>query len=117
MLDYDFNAYRAKHKDKANVQFVIPAEGTVIVPYVMSLVANSPQPANGKKVLDFVLSDEGQAVWANAFLRPIRAGPMPADIQARFLPASDYARAKAVDYGRMAAVQKAFSDRYLQEVK
>ena len=117
LLDYDFNAYRAKHKDKANVQFVIPAEGTVIVPYVMSLVANGPQAANGKKVLDFVLSDEGQAIWANAYLRPIRAVPMPADVQSRFLPASEYARAKTVDYGRMAAVQKAFSDRYLKEAQ
>ena len=117
LLDYDFNAYRAKHKDKANVQFVIPAEGTVVVPYVMSLVANGPQAANGKKVLDFVLSDEGQAIWANAYLRPIRAVPMPADVQSRFLPASEYARAKAVDYSRMAAVQKAFSDRYLKEAQ
>jgi len=117
LLDYDFNAYRAKHKDKANVQFVIPAEGTLIVPYVMSLVANGPQAGNGKKVLDFVLSDEGQAIWANAYLRPIRSVPMPADVQARFLPAIDYARAKTVDYGRMAAAQKAFSDRYLKEVK
>ena len=117
LLDYDFNAYRAKHKDKANVQFVIPAEGTVVVPYVMSLVANGPQAANGKKVLDFVLSDEGQAIWANAYLRPIRAVPMPADVQSRFLPTSDYARAKAVDYSRMAAVQKAFSDRYLKEAQ
>jgi putative spermidine/putrescine transport system substrate-binding protein len=117
LLDYDFNAYRAKYKDKANVQFVIPAEGTVIVPYVMSLVANSPQAANGKKVLDFVLSDEGQAIWANAYLRPVRAVPMPAEVQSRFLPASDYARAKTVDYGRMALVQKAFSDRYLKEAQ
>jgi len=117
LLDYDFNAYRAKYKDKANVQFVIPAEGTVIVPYVMSLVANSPQAANGKKVLDFVLSDEGQAIWANAYLRPVRAVPMPAEVQSRFLPASDYARAKTVDYGRMALAQKAFSDRYLKEAQ
>lgn len=117
LLDYDFNAYRAKYKDKANVQFVIPAEGTVIVPYVMSLVANSPQAANGKKVLDFVLSDEGQAIWANAYLRPVRAVPMPAEVQSRFLPASDYARAKTVDYGRMALVQKTFSDRYLKEAQ
>ena len=42
---------------------------------------------------------------------------MPKEVQARFLPASEYARAKTVDYGRMAAVQKAFSDRYLAEVK
>lgn len=117
LLDYDFNAYRAKYKDQANVQFVIPAEGTLVVPYVMSLVAGAPHAAEGKKVLDFVLSDEGQALWANAYLRPVRASAMPKEVQARFLPASEYARAKTVDYGRMAAVQKAFSDRYLAEVK
>lgn len=117
LLDFDFNAYRAKYKDKANVQFVIPTEGTVVVPYVMSLVANGPNPANGKKVLDFVLSDEGQAVWANAYLRPVRAGAVPKEVLARFLPASEYARAKHVDYQKMAAVQKAFSDRYLKEVQ
>lgn len=117
LLDYDFNAYRAKYKDGANVQFVIPTEGTVVVPYVMGTVAKAPHAADAKKVLDFVLSDEGQAIWAKAYLRPVRAAAMPADVQARFLPASDYARAKTVDYGRMAAVQKAFSDRYLQDVK
>ena len=117
LLDYDFNAYRAKYKDQANVQFVIPTEGTVVVPYVMSLVANAPHAAEGKKVLDFVLSDEGQALWANAYLRPVRASAMPADVQARFLPASEYARAKTVDYAKMAAVQKAFSERYLKDVQ
>ncbi|WCM94542.1 ABC transporter substrate-binding protein [Acidovorax sp. NCPPB 2350] len=117
LLDYDFNAYRARYKDQANVRFVIPAEGTVVVPYVMSLVTNAPHAADAKKVLDFVLSDEGQAIWANAYLRPVRASAMPADVQARFLPASEYARAKTVDYARMAAVQKAFSDRYLKDVR
>jgi len=42
---------------------------------------------------------------------------MPADVQARFLPASEYARARTIDYSKMAAVQKAFSDRYLKEVQ
>src|SRR2546425_859630 len=32
LFDYDFNAYRGKYKDKANIAFVIPAEGTVIAP-------------------------------------------------------------------------------------
>ena len=117
LLDYDFNAYRAKHKDQANVEFVIPQEGTIAVPYVMSLVANSPNPDNGRKALDFVLSDEGQAIWARAFLRPVRAEAMPADIEALFLPASDYARVKSIDYGRMSAVQRDFADRYLQHVQ
>ena len=117
LLDYDFNAYRAKYKDKANVEFVIPTEGTLVVPYVMSLVANAPNAENSKKVLDFVLSDEGQAIWANAYLRPVRASAISKDAQARFLPATDYTRAKSVDYGRMAAAQKAFSDRYLKEIQ
>ncbi len=117
LLDYDFNAYRAKYKDKANVAFVIPAEGSVVVPYVMSLVNKGPNAANGKKVLDFVLSNEGQAIWANAYLRPVRASAISQEAAARFLPAADYARAKAVDYAKMAEVQKAFSDRYLKEVQ
>ncbi|WP_411880619.1 ABC transporter substrate-binding protein [Polaromonas sp. YR568] len=117
LLDYDFNAYRAKYKDKANVEFVIPAEGTIVVPYVMSVVANAPHADNGKKVLDFVLSDEGQAIWANAYLRPVRASAISKEAQSRFLPASEYARAKSVDYARMAAVQKGFSDRYLKEAQ
>lgn len=117
LLDYDFNAYRAKYKDKANVAFVIPSEGTVVVPYVMSLVAKAPHATDAKKVLDFVLSDEGQAIWAKAYLRPVRANAMPKDVEAQFLPASDYARAKAVDYARMAQAQRAFSDRYLKDVR
>lgn len=117
LLDYDFNAYRAKYKDKANVTFVIPSEGTIVVPYVMSLVNHAPHAADGKKVLDFVLSDEGQALWAKAYLRPVRAVAMPKDVEAQFLPATEYARAKAVDYARMAQVQHGFSDRYLKEVR
>jgi len=117
LLDYDFNAYRAKYKDGANVAFVIPAEGTVAVPYVMAMVKNDPNPANAKKVLDFVMSDEGQAVWANAFLRPVRASAMSKEAAAKFLPASEYARAKTVDYGKMADAQRAFSDRYLKEAQ
>lgn len=117
LLDYDFNAYRARYKDKANVRFVIPAEGTVVVPYVMALVKNGPNPANAKKVLDFLMSDAGQAVWANAYLRPVRASAMSRQAQSKFLPASEYARAKAIDYGKMAEVQKAFSERYLKEAQ
>jgi putative spermidine/putrescine transport system substrate-binding protein len=116
LIDYDFNAYRAKHKDKANVQFVIPQEGSVSVPYVMSLVNKGPNADNGKKVLDYVLSNEGQAHWASAYLRPVRAIAMSEQTKAVFLPASEYARVKTVDYNKMAEAQKGFSDHYLKEV-
>ncbi|MFL9924424.1 ABC transporter substrate-binding protein [Herbaspirillum lusitanum] len=117
LLGYDFDAYRAKYKDKSNVAFVIPTEGTVTVPYVVGLVKNGPNQANAKKVLDFLLSNEGQAIWANAYLRPVRASAMSKEAESRFLPASEYARAKSVDYGKMAEVQRKFSERYLAEVR
>lgn len=117
LFDYDFNAYRGKYTDEANVEFVIPAEGTVVVPYVMSLVKGAPNPDKGKEILDFIMSDTGQAVWANAFLRPVRASAMSEEAQSKFLPASEYERATPVDYSRMAEVQKEFGERYLDEVR
>lgn len=117
LFDYDFNAYRGKYTEDGNFEFVLPCEGSVVVPYVMSLVANSPKPEVGKKVLDFILSDKGQAIWTNAFLKPARPVELPADVAAKFLPDSDYERASPVDYAKMEQVQKAFGDRYLAEVK
>ncbi len=117
LFDYDFNAYRAKYKDNANVQFVIPTEGTVVVPYVMSLVKDAPHAEEGKKILDFIMSDKGQAVWANAFLRPVRSSAMSEEAASKFLPDSEYARSTPVDYGKMAEVQDGFKEKYLSEVR
>ena len=117
LLDYDFNAYRAKYKDHANITFVIPQEGSLRVPYVIGLVKNAPHMQAGKKVIDYVLSERGQAIWANAWLRPVRESAISASAKTQFLPDSDYARAKTVNYQQMADVQKGFSDQYMKEVK
>jgi len=117
LLDYDFSAYRAQYKDGEDVAFVIPQEGTSVVPCVVSLVRNAAHAEEGRRVLDFVLCEQGQAVWPNALLRPIRSSAISEQAQSRFLPDSDYARAKAVDYARMAQGQKPFAERYLAEVR
>ncbi|RDV01297.1 ABC transporter substrate-binding protein [Undibacter mobilis] len=117
LFDYDFNAYRAKYTEKGDFVFVIPCEGTVVFPYVVSLVKGSPNPEKAKKVLDFLLSDKGQAIWTNAYLRPARPIELPAAVKAKFLPDSDYARAKSVNWEKMEAAQKGFTDRYLAEVQ
>lgn len=117
LFDYDFNAYRAKYEEDGKFEFVLPCEGSVRVPYVMSMVKNAPHPEEAKKVLDFILSDEGQKIWTNAYLQPARPVELPAEVAAKFLPASEYKRAVAVDYARMEQVQGAFGERYLAEVK
>ncbi|MDL2271890.1 ABC transporter substrate-binding protein [Desulfovibrio sp. OttesenSCG-928-I05] len=116
LLDYDFNAYRAKHQDKADVEFVIPAEGTIMVPYVMTFVKGAPHAETGKKVIDFVLDTKGQRLWAENFLRPVMPEAMTPEIAALFLPASEYERAGSVNYAKMAEVQQAFGERYLKDV-
>ena len=117
LFDYDFNAYRAKYTEGGDYEFVLPCEGTVVVPYVMSLVAGAPNPDKGKQILDFIMSDEGQAIWTNAYLKPARPVELPADVAAKFLPDSEYARATPLDYAKMEQVQRAFGERYLTEVK
>jgi putative spermidine/putrescine transport system substrate-binding protein len=117
LFDYDFNAYRGKYTEKGNFEFVIPCEGTVTYPYVVSLVKNAPDKEKAKKVLDYLVSDKGQAIWTNAYLQPARPIPLSDAVKSKFLPASEYARAKSVDWAEMEAVQKGFVDRYLAEVR
>ena len=116
LFDYDFSAYRAKYTDKAPIEFVIPKEGTIQVPYVMSMVKNAPHRENGHAVIDFVLSAKGQQFWAQNYLRPV-LGELPADAAAKFLPASEYERVIAIDYAKMATIQQAFSEEYLKATK
>lgn len=117
LFDYDFNAYRGQYTDKAPVLFVIPKEGSVVFPYVMGLVNKGPNPENGKKVLDFVLSDESQAMWGNAYLRPVFADRLSPEAKAKFLPESEYARAKPIDLKKLAGAQKSIVERYRAEVQ
>lgn len=117
LFDYDFNAYRGKYEEDGTFEFVLPCEGSVRVPYVMSLVNDGPNPELGKRVLDFILSDEGQAIWTNAYLQPSRPVELPAEVAEKFLPASDYERAVAVDYSKMEQAQAGFGERYLSEVE
>ena len=77
---------------------------------------NGPNAANGKKVLDFVLSDESQAMWGNAFLRPVFADKLSQEAASKFLPAAEYARAKPIDLKKLSAAQKMIIDRYKNEV-
>jgi putative spermidine/putrescine transport system substrate-binding protein len=117
LFDYDFNAYRAKYGESGKFVFVIPCEGTVVFPYVTSLVKNAPDKDKAEKVLDYFLSDKGQAMWANAYLRPARPIDLPQSVKSKFLPDSDYARAKSVDWAKMETLQNAFTGRYLAEVR
>jgi putative spermidine/putrescine transport system substrate-binding protein len=50
-------------------------------------------------------------------MRPSRPIEMPAAVKAKFLPDSDYTRAKSVDWAKLETMQNAFTASYLAEVR
>ncbi len=116
LIDADFNGYTMKYNDQAPIEVVIPKEGSLKVPYIVSLVKNGPNQDNGKKYIDFMLSDEGQQLFAQGYVRPIRAVDIPRETKDKFLPESDYARVQSVNYEQMNKVQTEVNERWKNEV-
>lgn len=58
----------------APVAWIVPAEGMIPVPQAVSIGNNAVNPEAAKLFYDFVLSEEGQALFAQTFLAPMRKG-------------------------------------------
>lgn len=116
MIDYDFNAYRLRYEEGLDAEILIPTEGSLIVPYVVSVVKGARHQANAHKWIDHLLSDEGQRLFAEGYVRPVRPDAAPADVLARFLPDGEYRRARTVNYAAMAESQQIFRDRWIETV-
>lgn len=116
LIDADFNGYRLANIDEAPIQVVIPCEGSLEIPYTMSLVKDAPRPDAGRALLDFVLSDAGQMLFAESFLRPIRDVDIDPAIAEGMLPASEYERVVGTDFAKMQAAQESVTLRWRDEV-
>ncbi|KIV59725.1 ABC transporter substrate-binding protein [Aneurinibacillus migulanus] len=116
LIDADFNGYKMKYDENAPIEVVIPKEGSLKVPYTVSLVKNAPHKEAGKQYIDFMLSDEGQKLFAEGYVRPIRSVDISEEVKKKFLPDSEYERVKAVDYNKMNEVQNGFIERWKSQV-
>ena len=116
LIDADFNGYKMKYNDNAPIEVVIPSEGSLKIPYAISLVKNAPHKENAKKYLDYLFSDEGQSLFAGGFVKPIRNVDIPQETKEKFLPDSDYERAMSVDFVKMNDVQNDVIERWKSEV-
>ena len=117
LIDADFNGYKLANVDEAPIEVVIPCEGSLAIPYVMSLVKDAPHADNGRALLEFALSDEGQRLFAASYLRPIRSVEVDAEVEAALLPDSEYERVVAPDFAAMQQAQEGFTERWLNEVR
>lgn len=108
-ITYDWNGYRAKYIAGLGdaVEIIVPEEGTITAPYAVSMVKGGPNPNTAKLWLNFIMTDMGQGIFAKGFVRPSVPGVrLPGEVAAKFLPESDYARAKDVDWVKAQSVQK-----------
>lgn len=83
LIDADFNGYQLA-EEGSPIEVVYPCEGSLSIPYTMSLVADAPHPDAGEALLNYVLSDEAQALFAEGYLRPVRDVDLPAEVEEAF---------------------------------
>jgi putative spermidine/putrescine transport system substrate-binding protein len=89
-IGYENDGLKAKHVDGMGdaIDVVIPREASVAAPYAISLVKNAPNPNAGKLWLNFIMSEVGQNLFAQGFVRPAVPGvKLSADVQAKMPPA------------------------------
>lgn len=99
-IKYDFNCIAAAKSLAAKgvaAAVVIPADGSIYAPSALMINRYNLAKMNiAKLMLDFVLSDEGQAAFAKFGARPIRwvLGDLklPKEATANWLPDADYAK-------------------------
>lgn len=71
-IGYENDGLKAKHTDGMgdSIAVVIPSEASAAAPYAISLVKNGPNPNAGKLWLNFIMTEKGQGIFAEGFVRP-----------------------------------------------
>jgi putative spermidine/putrescine transport system substrate-binding protein len=109
-ISYENDGLKAKYIDGLGdaVSVVIPKEGSATAPYGISLVEKAPNPNAGKLWLNFIMTDFGQGIFAQGFVRPSVPGVKLPDSVADRLPTAP--QVKPLDV-KAAAAKKAEIDK------
>lgn len=94
----DYIAIGAKQNGES-IEVVYPSEGTVLAPRPIMIMKSSKHPEAAKQFVDFVLSEEGQALVADRYILPSRT-----DIEAKRAGWNDL---KIIDFDAKEAAAKA----------
>jgi putative spermidine/putrescine transport system substrate-binding protein len=116
-INADGNGLKAKYVDKATIEVVIPAEGTITMPLVMGMVKGAPHKEATKKYFDWLLTDEAQLLMAESFFQPVMPVKLNPSLQAKFPPKSAYAKAKVLPLDQLAAQADSTKKRWEKEVE
>jgi len=96
---WDFNGLSYRDQiDPSRFEVLIPADGSVISGYTTVINKYAKHPNTAKLAREYILSDAGQINLAKGNARPIRAEhiSLPAEVQAKLLPAAQYAKVQPI---------------------
>lgn len=116
---WDFNALGYRDQiDAKRFSVVIPSDGSVISGYSTLINKYAKHPNAAKLAREYILSDAGQINLAKGYARPIRASvKLPAEVQAKLIPAAQYASAKPIqDFDAWSAAAKSLPRLWQEKV-
>ncbi len=118
MWDFNALAFRDQLPNKADYAVLIPGDGSVTSGYTTIINAHAPHPNAARLARELIFSDAGQLNLARGYARPIRVDhlTLPADLQARLLPASQYQAARPIRNLDWTAATKTLGSRWQSTV-
>jgi iron(III) transport system substrate-binding protein len=87
--------------------------GTLVIPNALALLANAPNPEQGKQFIDFLLRPEIQKLLATS-----NPGQMPVGAETSMreaIPSLNNIKSMEVDYGKLVSESKELSQGFLKE--
>jgi putative spermidine/putrescine transport system substrate-binding protein len=115
-INADGNGLKMKWVDRAPVEVVIPAEGTITMPLVMALVRGAPHRAEATRYLDWLLGEDAQRAMAESFFLPVMKVKLSPDLEKKFLPAAAYRKSLVLPLDEMAGKADSTKQRWLKEI-
>ena len=91
------------------VTVVYPAEGTTAASYGVAVINGCPDEETAKAFVDFIISDEGQGIYAESSLRPAN---FSFTNTSEYLPDVNTIKLVAEDYEYIASHRQEFLDRF-----
>jgi putative spermidine/putrescine transport system substrate-binding protein len=107
LVSVDYNLLKWADELGIPSQVVIPEDGTVSSGHAVIIAKNAPHPYTARLFLEFLLSDVGQQLYAEAFVLPIREDvEIPSSVATKMPPASAYEPAVFTDYLKEAEISE-----------
>jgi putative spermidine/putrescine transport system substrate-binding protein len=116
--DYNGLGFRDALEGQVNMEIVIPEDGTTVGPYVSIINQWAPHPHAARLMRNFILSPEGQVIYAKGYATPILPDvELPAEIVAKRPPVEAYASSKPIqDWAQAVASFQRIADTWGNDV-